>query len=200
MAIVYYPKGQFIAQRTTLDPFSASYDQLILACSPNTVLYFDTASTATIVSASNLQITSSWAEYAVSTSYADVQTVSSSWASSSITASALESPYFSYTTLLPSLSNWFTCSFADQNEFISLGYTASFYFTHSAPPAAGQMADLVIVISSSASPTASLIFPSQWKPLGGQWPSFISASRIGIITLRAIDANLVVGSYTQTLF
>lgn len=203
MAVIYYPKGQFVAQRTTLDPLSASYDQLIIASNPDMVFYFDTGSNIQAASASNLYITSSWAQYAVSTSYAGVSVTSASYASASTSASyalaSPDAPSFPYTTIVQNFSNWFTCSFADNNEYVSLTYTASFYFTHSNPPVAGQMSDLVIVISSSALPTASLIFPPQWKNLGGSWPTYISGSRIGIISLRAVDANLVLGTWTQTM-
>lgn len=205
MAVIYYPKGQFVAQRTTLDPLSASYDQIILACNPDMVLYFDTGSNLNVASASNLQITSSWAQYALTTSYATslVLLESASYASASTSASyaaaSPDLPNFPYTTIVQNLSNWFTCSFSDNNEYVALTYTASFYFTHSNPPPANYMSDLVIVISSSAVPTASLIFPPQWKNLGGNWPTYISGSRIGIVSLRAIGENLVVGTWTQTL-
>lgn len=199
MAIIYYPKGQFVAQRTTLDPLSASYDQLIIASNPDMVFYFDTGSNIQAASASFLFITSSWSQYALSTSYADVQILSASYASASTSASYADDAQFPYTVITSSFTNWFTCSFLHKNERANITYTASFYFTHSNPPPAGRMSDLVIVISSSADPTASLVFPPQWKCLGGNWPTYISSSRYGVVSLRAIDENLVVGTWTQTL-
>ena len=59
MAIIYYPKSQIMFRK---DSASASYETLALAVSPNTILYFDpTGSGLSAVSASILEITSSWA-------------------------------------------------------------------------------------------------------------------------------------------
>lgn len=59
MAIIYYPKSQIMFRK---DSASASYETLALAVSPNTILYFDpTGSGLSAMSASILEITSSWA-------------------------------------------------------------------------------------------------------------------------------------------
>lgn len=88
MAIVYYPKDQFIAYRDTTN---AAFQQLILASSPGTVLYFDTGSGLNVASASQLFITASWAQTASVSVIFNIQnttsSVSSSWASQSLSSS-----------------------------------------------------------------------------------------------------------------
>lgn len=61
MAVVYYPKNNLIARRDTI---SASFETIVLASSPNVILYFDTASGITSASVEPMLITSSWAETA----------------------------------------------------------------------------------------------------------------------------------------
>lgn len=65
MAVVYYPKGQLIAQRDTL---SASYETIVLATNPqNAVIYFDPNNNIHALSASVVSMTAS---YAISSSAA----------------------------------------------------------------------------------------------------------------------------------
>lgn len=102
--------------------------------------------------------------------------------------------YYNYTTIVPNASNGLTCSFQDYAEFVNLNSNVSYQFTHSNAPSAGQMSDLTIVISCSASPSSNVVFPSQWKCMHGTWPTVIIGSTITVISLKAIDTNLVVGT------
>lgn len=104
MAVVYYPNDQKLYSKDTAQ---GNYQSLVLASSPNVVLYFGTASTVSSASAMDLTITCSWARSAsvsnvyntftsgswttqsLSASYAlnaDIA-VSSSWASASVSSS-----------------------------------------------------------------------------------------------------------------
>jgi hypothetical protein len=53
MAIIYYPKNQFLYRKDTV---SGSYETLAIATNPNTIIYFDTASSINAISASTLDI------------------------------------------------------------------------------------------------------------------------------------------------
>jgi hypothetical protein len=64
MAIIYYPKSQFMYRKDTV---SASFETLVLECSPNTILYFDTGSGLTGISSSIIEATCS---YSITASYA----------------------------------------------------------------------------------------------------------------------------------
>ena len=85
MAVVYYPKDQLLYSK---DTSQGNYEALVLASSPNVVLYFGTASTATSASALDLPITCSWARSA-SVSLVFETIASASWASQSLSASNL---------------------------------------------------------------------------------------------------------------
>lgn len=58
MAIIYYPKSQFMYRKDTV---SASFETLVLECSPNTILYFDTGSGLTGISSSIIEASCSYA-------------------------------------------------------------------------------------------------------------------------------------------
>lgn len=110
MAVIYYPKSQFMYRKDTI---SASYETLVLAVNPSTILYFDTGSNLNAISASEVAMTASWAvsaswapggssvsaSYATSASWAPGSgtSTSASWASqslsSSITTTALTASY-----------------------------------------------------------------------------------------------------------
>lgn len=102
--------------------------------------------------------------------------------------------YYDYTTLSPNASNWFTCSFQDYAEFVPLTSNVTYRFTHSNAPTVGKMSDLTIVISCSAVLSSSVSFPPQWKCLNGMWPTMFMGSTITIISLKAVDTNLVLGT------
>jgi hypothetical protein len=79
MAIIYYPKGAQLGYR---DSFNPLYEQLTIATNPNTVFYFDSASSAQGVSASGLFITCSWAQTASVTILFSSNSFSASYADS----------------------------------------------------------------------------------------------------------------------
>lgn len=102
MAVVYYPKQSVVLKRDTI---SASFEQVVLNTTPNTILYFGSGSLSEI-SGSTIYITSSHSltssffqgsiqssSYSLSASYAPISqtyqtnTISSSFASSSISSS-----------------------------------------------------------------------------------------------------------------
>src|ERR1035441_5715065 len=107
MAVIYYPKNQLLYIRDTTSSAS-NYESVVLAVSPNTVLYFDTGSGVTAENAMNLAVTASWALSAsVSLVYGSV--TSASWATASISAS--------YSA---------TASWASQSLSSSYGVTSSY--------------------------------------------------------------------------
>jgi len=116
-------------------------------------------------------------------------------ASYALTASYI-SPISSYVTLTTSSNNGITCSFADINESVVLVNSALYTFTNSAIPTAnGQVVDLILHISQSSTSTSSLSFPANWSSLGSAWPTSITASKMAIVWLRAMDTNMIMGTY-----
>jgi hypothetical protein len=67
MAIVYYPKNSIIYRRDTQNT-NGLYEELVLNCSPDVVLYFDTSSATSVLSASVLIVGVS-SSYAYTSSY-----------------------------------------------------------------------------------------------------------------------------------
>lgn len=103
MAVVYYPKQSVLFKRDTV---SASFEQVVLNTTPNTIFYFGSSSISEIsgstiyITASNALTASfisgfiesaSFASFALSSSWAPssqtVSSISSSWASSSVSSS-----------------------------------------------------------------------------------------------------------------
>jgi len=144
----------------------------------------------------SLQLTSSYSATAsVALNASPGSSLSSSWASSSLSASYI-SPYVTYSLDLTSSTNWITASFANTNQQVNLTVSALYNFTHSNSPVLGQICDLMLFISHSvSSATSSLSFPSTWTNLGNGWPTSISSSKVAMIWLRGIDTNKVIGTY-----
>ena len=109
------------------------------------------------------------------------------------------SPVATYVTLATGSNNYITCSFLDGNESITLVNSALYTFTSSNHPSNGQVANLYLHISHSATSTSSLAFPESWTNLGAGWPTYISASKMAIIWLRCMDTSMVMGTYTVQL-
>lgn len=179
MAILYYPKNQVLASRDASNPL---FVQLILGMQPNTVIYFDTASSGTNVSASYLYITASLADTA---SYA-------------LNASSAGGVLSSYSTILTGSNNGITASFTGTpTQQVNLTRTASYTFTSSGIPSSGQVADIVLYISHSGSPnTSSLVFPATWVNIGTGFPTFILANKVALLWLRATDTGTIMGTFT----
>jgi len=102
-----------------------------------------------------------------------------------------------YTTVATSSTQWITCSFTDQNEYVNLTTGSVIYsFTSSNHPTANNLSDLSIFINNTfTTATASLVFPSQWVNMNGGWPTSITASKNAMIYLRAYGPTQVVGTY-----
>jgi hypothetical protein len=187
MAIVYYPKNQIMARRDTI---SASYEELTLASTPNTILYFDTASNISPLSASTVFLTSSYStfsETSTSSSYATT-------ASHVVNVSSYE-----IITTGSDGGTWVTVSFNSSEQQLNISTAQLFNFTCSSTfPGAGKKADITIFINNTATATSSLAFPSTWRAMGG-WPTALSSSRVAYLWLQARDANTVVGSWNPEL-
>lgn len=93
MAVVYYPIGQKLYSKDTAQ---GNYQALVLASSPDVVLYFGTASVPTSASALDLPITCSWARSASISNTYNTYT-SGGWATESLSASYTLSSSFSDT-------------------------------------------------------------------------------------------------------
>ena len=135
MALLYFPKDSNLGLRNAWDP---SYQELTIACNPNMVFYFDTASAITAASASLLYITASWAQTASVTILFASNSLSASYAGSSsfltdpsikITASVITSN--AYQVSSTSFANIYTSSFIlsniDDGKFVIMvsGSTAT---------------------------------------------------------------------------
>lgn len=226
MAVIYYPKNQLVFIRDQ-QVSSSNYESVLLNCSPNTVLYFDTSSLMQQVNALLIPITASWAMTA-SVSQIFVTSISASWATQSLTSdtasfaytasfalnanaspsaswasSSLSASYVGpvspYQTISTSSTNWITCSFVGSPiQQIELGRTGSYFFTASNMPSSGQVSDIVLYISHSGTPnTSSLTWPSNWVSLGSTLPNFITATRFAVLWLHATDNGVVMGSFTS---
>jgi hypothetical protein len=215
MAVVYYPNDQLLYSKDTAQ---GNYQNLVLASSPNVVLYFGTASTVSSASAMDLTITCSWARTAslvFSSSFSTTasyslngggggSSVSASWASSSVSSSySLSASYApggatsTYVTLTTSSLNWITCSFLDSKEFLLFTTSASYRFTHSNVPANGTYANVSLYISNSSTiGTSSLSFPSNWVWIG-LTPSYLTSSKSAYLNLEAFGTNIVASFGTQ---
>lgn len=183
MAVVYYPKSQFLYKRDTI---SASYETVVLAVSPNTILYFDTASSVSSASAMDVAITSSWALYSETSSFAlnanAGSSISSSWSSASLSSSYL-APMGSYDVIVTSSLRWITASYLTPEQYVTIAVAAVYNFTCSNPPVAGQVANVTLYISNTVAATSSLSFPSDWVFLGTS-PTYISASKSAVLSLK----------------
>ena len=125
--------------------------------------------------------------------------ISSSWSSASLSASiantasvmSAESPF---TTVTTNSIFWITASFAIPDHFISLPTAGLYYFTCSNPPSAGNVSSTTMFISHSAAATSSLVFPGNWSFLGTV-PTYISSSKIAVLSLKAYGPQVFVGAF-----
>lgn len=166
----------------------------------------------TLFTGSIYQITSS---QTISASYAPTKSttlftgsiyqVTSSWSNNSTSASWAPnigggnvSNYASYLTLQTSSNNWVTISFSSPNQIVNLTSPKLYQFTYSNIPAVGQLADILLYISHSATSTSSLSFPNNWVNLTSIWPTFINSKTVSVLWLRAIDNNSIFGTYNTS--
>jgi hypothetical protein len=219
MAVIYYPKNQLVYIRD--QTVSASnYESILLNVSPNTVLYFDTQSLMQSVNALLIPITASWALTASLSTV--ILVTSSSFASSSFTASYLTSGASAsysnsssyavsasyavngggggngpYTLITASGTNVITMDFTIPEAFINLTSAALYSFTASNPPISASVSNTTLFISHSVTTaTSSLSFPSNWVFLGST-PTYITNSRVAMLTLKAYGPQYFVGAYAN---
>jgi hypothetical protein len=184
MALVYYPKSSIMYRRDTQNT-NGLYEELVLNCSPDVVLYFDTSSVSSVLSASVLII-------GVSSSYASTSSVALNALNA---ASAGNSS--SYSTIFTSSTNWITASFSgSQTQWVNITQSGSYNFTASNIPPAGnsQSADVLVYINNTATQTSSLVFPSSWINVASTWPTYISASKNAVVWLKGFDNNTIIGT------
>ena len=167
------------------------------------VLWLRSIDPTTIIGTFNMSGSVFSASYAISASYApggSTATYTSSlfgtasWTYNSITSSYI-TPYQFYVTLLTSSTNWITTSFNNSNYQLNLPIASAYNFTSSNNASNGQISDILIYISHSANNTSSLSFPSTWKNIGSGWPTGINANTIGVLWIRSIDTNTIIGSF-----
>jgi hypothetical protein len=143
--------------------------------------------------------TASYAETA-SVALNAAPSISASWASSSLsasialTASSIPSTFF-YTTIATSSLRWITASYLIPEQFVEIGVSASYNFTCSDVPSAGQVSTVTLYISNSAPFTSSLSFPSDWVFMGSV-PTYISTSRAAVLSLKNYGGALNVAAFT----
>lgn len=194
MAVIYYPKNQLLYIRDTVVSAS-NYESVVLACSPNTVLYFDTSSAVTAASAMNLAVTASWA---LSASFSVISTVSASY--SSTASFALNGGggegAVAYMTIATSSLNWITCSFLNGEQYITIGVSGSYNFTCSDIPSSGQVSNAILYINNTATSTSSLVFPATWKFIGIV-PTYLTASKVAVMSLKSYGDGTVLASMTS---
>ena len=199
MALLYFPKDSNLGLRNAWDP---SYQELIISCNPNMVLYFDTGSAINAASSSMLYITSSWAltssitilyaSNSLSASYAGTSSFALNAAAGGSGGPTTNSS--SYTTTVTSSTNWITASFGNVEQYVSVVSSALYNFTCSNVAVAGTMSYTTLYINNTATATCSLAFPSNWVFMGYQ-PTSISASRSGILSLRNYGGNPIVAAF-----
>jgi len=199
MALLYFPKDSNLGLRNAWDP---SYQELIISCNPNMVLYFDTGSTINAASSSMLYITSSWAltssvtilyaSNSLSASYADTSSFALNAAAGGSGGPTTNSS--SYTTIVSSSTNWITASFGNVEQYVSFVSSALYNFTCSNVAVAGTMSYTTLYISNTATATCSLAFPSTWVFMG-YVPTSLSSSRSAVLSLRNYGGNPIVAAF-----
>jgi hypothetical protein len=196
MALIYFPKAANLGFR---DSFNPTYEQLILATNPNTVLYFDFVSGLNAATASNLFITASWAltasvtllfssnslsaSYAATSSFAQNAGSSTSGGGSSLSSSG-------FTTITTSSGNWITASFVNTDQYITISTGSIFSFTASNVPPAGTASNVSLFVNNIAAATSSLIFPVSWTFIGIV-PTYLTSSKNAILSLKAFGNQIV---------
>jgi len=196
MALIYFPKGANLGFR---DSFNPTYEQLVIATNPNTVLYFDSASGLNAADASTLAITASWAATASVTILFASNSFSASYAqTASVALNALgggggTSNAFSssvYTTITTSSANWITASFVNTDQYINITTGSAYNFTCSDTPLIGTASNISLFINNTATATSSLSFPSNWTFIG-IIPTYLTSSKDAILNLKAFGNQIV---------
>jgi hypothetical protein len=108
-----------------------------------------------------------------------------------ITASLFTSNIlFPYTTLTTSSTNWITCNFADNEQYVNITNGLLYNFTCSNPPPAGQVLNTSLYLNNTATATSSLAFPATWAWIGNI-PTYMSSSKSAILNLKAYGSSIV---------
>ncbi len=188
MALFYFPKNTNLGLRNAWD---STYQELIIACNPNAVFFFDTSSVINSMSASYLDITSSWALTAsvttllISSSYADTAAFALNAAAGGASSAS------AYITTFTSSTNWITASFANSEQYVTITTTASYNFTCSGVPAANTSSNLSLFIyNTSTTGTSSLSFPPNWIFIG-LVPTYLTSSKSAILSLKALGNQII---------
>ena len=210
MALLYFPKSSNLGLRNAWD---STYQELTIACNPNMVLYFDTASAITAASASLLYITASWAQTASVTIFYASNSLSASWADSSSRATSASfsttasfalnggggggssTNSSSYTTIDTGSAKWITASFSNVEQYVVITTSSLYNFTCSNVAVAGTMSYTTLYINNTAGATCSLAFPSAWVFMG-YVPSSLSSSRSAVLSLRNYGGAPIVAAFS----
>jgi len=186
------------------DSFNPLYEQLSISTSPNTVIYFDSASAAQGVSSSGLFITCSWALTAsvtilfssnsLSSSYADTASFALNAAAGGSGGGSSTSSAVVYSTIVSSSTNWITASFLNSDQYITITSGAVYNFTCSNIPAANTASNLSLFINNLSTVTCSLAFPSDWVFMGNT-PSSLSSSRAAVLSLKNYGGTKTVAAF-----
>jgi hypothetical protein len=168
------------------------------------------ALTASVTQIFGVVVSASWATQSLSSSFATTAsflldyapTISASYASASMSSSFATtasyvagagtiSPY----TLITASSNLITLDFNVPEAFTNLTAAALYSFTASNPPASASTVSTTLLISHSVTnATSSLSFPSTWAFLGST-PTYITNSRVAMLTVKAYGPQYFVGAY-----
>lgn len=92
-----------------------------------------------------------------------------------------------------------TCSFATPEQYLTITTGNDYWFTSSNLPTTGNIRDVTVYINNTAAQTSSITIPSSWKNLGGTWPTYLTASKSAILSLRAYGPSTIVGSFNAEL-
>lgn len=225
MAVVYYPQDQLLYSKdtsqgnytalvlsstpnvvlyfgTASNPSSASALDLPITCS--------WARSASLSNIYNTYTSGGWATASLSASFSETSsyllnyapTVSASYASESMSSSyAVTASYVAGAgtllpyTLITASASLVTMDFNIPEAFVHFDAAALYSFTASNPPPSGSTTSTTLLISHSVTTaTSSLSFPSTWAFLGST-PTYITNSRVAMLTLKAYGPQYFVGAY-----
>lgn len=145
----------------------------------------------------------SWASSSISASYAPAPTSASYALSASYAPGSGPSIDTAYTTIesgsVSASAAWVTCSFATPEQYLTITTGNDYWFTSSNLPTTGNIRDVTVYINNTAAQTSSITIPSSWKNLGGTWPTYLTASKSAILSLRAYGPSTIVGSFNAEL-
>lgn len=160
----------------------------------SSLTYNPSTTTLTVPSVAS---TASWATNVVNgSSFNGTSSIygTASWANSYVTASV--SYVNTYTTITTSSLNWITCSFSNEEQYVSITTGLLYNFTQSNVPSSGQVSDIELYINNTSTTTSSLSFPSNWVWMG-IIPSYLSASKNSFLSLKAYGPSSIVASWGQ---